>query len=125
VAVFLIFLLGGCAGSTPMLSPAEYPFHAEAPQVEIHWQLTVEPSRVQADGVIERQRETQIREAWLQLLGDGAGRIVSFTAAIRVPWRLPGTLVPFTIALIPRGGEQRYEVRVYSIEYSPQLQQRT
>jgi hypothetical protein len=125
--VFLIFLLGGCTASTPMLSPAEYPFHAIAPQLEVHWKLTVDSNRVQADGVVERQRETQIREAWLQLLGiDATGRIVSFTGPIHVLWRSPSsTLESFIIVLTPRGGEQRYEVRVHSIEFAPQLQQRS
>ena len=126
VMVLVIFLLGGCAASTPILSPAEYPFHNVAPQIEIHWQLTVDSNRVRADGVVERQRETQIREAWLQLLGiDATGRIVSFTAPVHVLWRSPGTLQSFTMALTPRGGEQRYEVRVYHFEFAPQLQQRT
>src|SRR5215831_16678931 len=80
VVVFLTFLLDGCAASTPTLSPAEYPFHAVTPQIGIHWRLTADSNRVQAEGVVERQRETQIREAWLQLLGiDATGRAVSFT----------------------------------------------
>ena len=126
VVVFLIFLWGGCAASTPTLSPAEYPFHSVTPQMEIHWRLTVDSNRVQADGLIERERESKIREAWLQLLGiDATGRTVSFTAPIHVLWRSPGTLEPFTIALTPRGGEERYEVQVYSFEFAPQLQQRS
>ena len=126
VMLLVTLLLGGCAASTPILSPAEYPFHNVAPQIEIHWQLAVESNRVQADGVVERQRETQIREAWLELLGiDADGQIVSFTAPVHVLWRSPSTLQPFTIALRPRGGKQRYEVRVYHFEFSPQLQQRT
>ena len=140
VMVFMIFFLGGCAASTRTLSPAEYPFHAvvlppagypsvyplpsTAPQLEVHWRLTVDSNRVQADGVIERQRETQIREVWLQLLGiDAAGRTVSFTAPIRFLWRTPDTLERFTIVLTPRGGEQRYEVQLYTFEFEPQLQQ--
>jgi hypothetical protein len=96
------------------------------PQMEIHWRLTVDSNRVQADGLIERERESKIREAWLQLLGiDATGRTVSFTAPIHVLWRSPGTLEPFTMALTPRGGEQRYEVQVYSFEFAPQLQQRS
>jgi hypothetical protein len=123
VMVFLIVLLSGCAASTPTLSPAEYPFHGGVgPQIEIHWRLTVDANRVQADGLIERQRETQIREAWLQLLGiDATGQTVSFTPPIHFLWRSPSTLESFTIALTPRGGEQRYEVRVYSFEFAPQL----
>jgi len=126
VVALLMFALGGCAASTPALSPAEYPFHGVASQIEIHWQLTVDANRVLADGVLERQRETQIREAWIQLLGlDATGQAVSFTAPVHVLWRSPSTLAPFTIALKPRGDEQRYEVRVYNFEFAPQLQQRT
>jgi len=138
LAAFLIFLLDGCAAPAPTLSPAEYSFHSVvppakypaayplpsvAPQIVLHWRLTVDSNRVQADGLIERQRETQIREAWLQLVGiDATGRTVSFTAPVHFLWR-SGTLEPFAIALTPRGGEQRYEVQVYSFEFAPQLQQ--
>ena len=88
---FLIFLLAGCAASAPPLSPADYPFHSvalptakypstypvpsEAPQIELHWRLTVDSNRVQADGLIERQQESQIQETWLQLVGIDAGRV--------------------------------------------------
>ena len=137
-AVFLIFLLDGCAASAPTLSPADYPFHSVAlppakypstyplpsvaPQLELHWRLTVDANRVQADGLIERQQESQIKEAWLQLLGiDETGRTVSFTPAIRFAWRSAGALESFTIALKPRGGEQRYEVQLYMFDFAPQL----
>ena len=138
VAAFLIFLLHGCAASAPTLSPAAYPFHSVAlppaeypaaypvpsvaPQIEIHWQLTVDSNRVQADGLIERQQESQIKEVWLQLLGiDATGRTVSFTPPIRFAWRSPSALESFTIALKPQGGERRYEVRLYMFEFAPQL----
>jgi hypothetical protein len=138
VGAFLIFLLAGCAASDPTLSPATYPFHSVAlppaeypsaypvpsvaPQVELHWRLTADSNRVQADGLIERQRESQIMEVWLQLLGiDATGRAVSFTVPIRFAWRSSGALEPFTIALKPRGGEQRYEVQLYMFEFAPQL----
>jgi hypothetical protein len=92
------------------------------PQVELHWRLTVDPDRVQADGLIERQQESRIAEVWLQLLGiDATGQIVSFTPPIRFAWRSAGALEAFTIALKPRGGEQRYEVRLYMFEFAPQL----
>ena len=138
VAVLLIFLVDGCAVSAPMLNPAAYPFHSVAlptaeypsvyplpsvtPQIELHWQLIVDSNRVRADGLIERQRESQIQEVWLQLLGlDATGRTVSFTPPIRFAWRSPSALEPFTIALTPRGGEQRYEVQLYMFEFAPQL----
>jgi hypothetical protein len=135
---FLIFLLAGCTALAPTPSPAAYPFHSVAllpaeypsaypvpsvaPQIEIHWQLTVDSNRVQADGLIERQRESWIQEVWLQLLGiDATGQTVSFTAPIRFAWRSSSALESFTIALRPRGGEQRYEVRLYMFEFAPQL----
>jgi len=139
VAAFLIFLLDGCAASAPTLSPADYPFHSVAlppaeypaayplpsvaPQIELHWRLTVDSNRVQADGLIERQQESHIKEVWLQLLGiDETGRTVSFTPPIRFAWRsFSGALESFTIALKPRGGEQRYEVRLHSFDFAPQL----
>jgi hypothetical protein len=82
----------------------------------------VDSNRVQADGLIERQRESQIVEVWLQLLGiDATGRAVSFTAPVRFAWRSADALESFTIRLKPRGGEQRYEVQLYMFEFAPQL----
>ena len=138
VAVLLILLADGCAVSAPTLNPAAYPFHSVAlptaeypsvyplpsvtPQVQLHWRLTVDSNRVQADGLIERQQESRIQEVWLQLLGlDATGRTVSFTAPTQFTWRSASTLEPFTIALRPRGGEQRYEVQLYMFEFAPQL----
>jgi hypothetical protein len=137
-AALLLFLLDGCAASAPTLSPADYPFHSAAlppaeypaayplasvaPQIELHWRLTVDSNRVQADGLIERQQESQIKEVWLQLLGiDATGRTVSFTPPIRFAWRSVDALESFTIALKPRSGEERYEVRLYMFEFAPQL----
>jgi hypothetical protein len=126
-AALLLFVLSGCAASTPTLIPAEYPFHGgQEPQLALHWRLTVDSNRVQADGLMERQRESHVRDVWLQLLGiDAAGRIVSHTAPVRFLWRTAGAFEPFTLVLTPRGGEQRYEVRVHTFEFEPQLQQRT
>jgi hypothetical protein len=138
VTALLVFLLHGCAVSAPPLSPAAYPFHSvalppaeypaaypvpsTAPQIELHWRLTVDSNRVQADGLIERQQESHIKEVWLQLLGiDATARTVSFTPPIRFAWRSASALESFTIALKPRGGEQRYEVRLYMFEFAPQL----
>jgi hypothetical protein len=138
VAAVLILLLEGCAASAPTLNPAAYPFHSVAlptaeypaaypvpsvePQVELHWRLTVDSNRVQADGLIERQQESRIAEVWLQLLGiDATGQIVSFTPPIRFAWRSASALESFTLALKARGGEQRYEVRLYMFEFAPQL----
>ena len=127
LAAVLLFVLNGCAASTPTLKPAEYPFHGgQEPQLLLHWRLTVDSNRVQADGLMERLRESQVRDVWLQLLGiDAAGRTVSHTAPVRFLFRSAGQFEPFTIGLTPRGGEQRYEVRVHSFEFGPQLQQRT
>jgi hypothetical protein len=48
---------------------------------------------------------------------DAAGAIVSFTTPMRVRWRSLWDFEPFVIRLRPRGGEERYEVRLYSFEY--------
>ena len=138
VVAFLIYLLAGCAASAPTLSPAAFPFHSVAlppaeypaaypvpsvaPQIELHWRLTLDANRVQADGLVERQQESQIKEVWLQLVGiDATARTVSFTPPIRFAWRSPSALESFTIVLKPRGGEQRYEVHLYMFEFAPQL----
>jgi hypothetical protein len=138
VAALLIFLLDGCAASPPKLSPAEYSFHSVAlppaeypaayplpsvvPQIELHWRLIVNSNRVQADGLIERQHDSHIKDVWLQLVGiDATGRTVSFTPPTQFSWRSAGALESFTIALKPRGGEERYEVRLYMFEFEPQL----
>lgn len=138
VTALLILLLDGCAASAPPPNPADYPFHtvalpparypaayplpSEEPQIAIHWRLTVDSNHVQADGLIERQRESRIREACLQLLGiDATGRTVSFTSPIRFLWRSPSEFEPFTIVLKPLSGEERYEVSLYAFEFPPQL----
>ena len=82
----------------------------------------MDSNRVQADGLIERQRESHIRDVWLQLVGiDATGRIVSFTPPTQFSWRSPSALESFTVALRPRGGEERYEVQLYMFEFDPQL----
>jgi hypothetical protein len=138
VAALLLFLLGGCTASAPKLDPTEYPVHSVAlptaeypsayplpsvePQIELHWRLIVDANRVRADGLIERQRESHIKDVWLQLVGlDATGRIVSFTPPTQFSWRSAAALESFTIALKPRGGEERYEVRLYMFEFEPQL----
>ena len=116
-AAFLMsVLLAGCA-TAPFPKPADFSFHTPAPPLDIHWKLSVDPSIVQADGLIERHRP-EIGSARIQLLGlDAAGRIVSFTTPILIFWRSTWDLEPFTIRLRPRGQEQRYEVRVFSFGY--------
>lgn len=110
-------LLAGCAASVNAARPADFPLHSEAPPVDFYWRLAVSPSAVQADGLVER-RNHLIGSAWLQLLGlDATGRIVSFTTPTRVRWNSESDVESFTIPLRPRGGEQRFEVRLYSFEY--------
>jgi hypothetical protein len=138
LAASLLVLLCGCAASTPAPSPADYPFHSVVlepaeypstypapsvtPQIQLHWRLTEGFNRVRADGLIERQQESQIMEVWLQLVGlDASDRTVSFTPPTRFAWRSPGPLDSFAIALTPRGAEKRYDVRLYMFEFSPQL----
>jgi hypothetical protein len=110
-------LLVGCAASGPMLRPADFPFHASVPPVDIHWRLSLDSSVARADGLIER-RQHLIRSAQLQLVGlDATGRIVSFATPAWVLWRSESDSESFTIKLRPRGGEERFEVRLYSFEY--------
>jgi hypothetical protein len=99
-----------------MARPADFPFHVAAPPVDIHWRLSLEGDVARADGLIER-RHPYVASAWLQLLGlDASGRIVSFTSPTWVRWS-GWDSESFTIRLRPRGREQRFEVRLYSLEY--------
>ena len=110
-------LLTGCAASVAAAGPADFALHSEAPPVDLYWRVSVAPSAVQADGLVE-WRNHLIRSAWLQLLGlDATGRMVSFTTPTRVRWNSESDVESFTIPLRPRGGEQRFEVRLYSFEY--------
>jgi hypothetical protein len=114
-------LLVGCAVSVPMPRPADFPFHVTVPPVDIHWQLSLDLSVARADGLIER-RQHHIRSAWLQLVGlDATGRIVSFTTPVWIWWRSESDSESFTIKLRPRGGEERFEVRLYSFEYQEEI----
>ena len=57
-------------------------------------------------------------KAGLQLIGlDGAARIVSVSQPVRVSWSGSWDTEPFAVALTPTGAEQRYEVRVLSVQY--------
>ena len=110
-------LLLACAASAPAPAPTDFPLHTAAPPVEMHWRLSTDPKVVKADGLVER-RQHLLGSAWIQLLGlDAAGKIVSFTTPIRVSWRSDSDLESFAIPLRPRGGEQRFEMRLYSFEY--------
>jgi hypothetical protein len=119
VSVLLIAALpmAGCATPAPAPGPADYPLHVAAPPVEIHWRLSVDANGARADGLVER-RQHLIGSAWLQLLGlDATGRAVSFSPPIRVRWTSASDVEWFSIRLRPRGGEQRFEMRLFSFEY--------
>ncbi len=118
--VALLVLVAGCALSAPMPRPADFPFHEAAPPVDIHWRLSRQDDFVWAEGLVER-RQPYVASAWLQLLElDASGRIVSFTAPTWVRW-LGRDWEPFAIRLRPRGGGQRFQVRLYSFEYMEEV----
>jgi hypothetical protein len=100
-----------------MPQPADFPIHTAAPPLDIHWQLSVDGGVAQADGLVERHHP-EVANVKLQMLGlDASGRIVSFNTPVLVVWGPIWDIEPFTIRLRPRGGEQRYEVRVFTFEY--------
>ena len=112
-----LLVLGGCAGATPTPQPTDYPLHESWPQLDIHWRLATEVGTTRAAGLVVR-RIGPIREARLQLIGlDGTARIVSFSQPALVSWRGAWDAEPFAVALTPTGTEQRYEVRVLSVQY--------
>ena len=115
--LLLLSALGmGCGAVVPIPRPADYPLHTVASPIAIHWQLTVAPDRVRAEGLAERLNPS-LGRVRLQLLGlDATGKIVSFTTPTTVWWRAWDT-EPFSTSLVPRGGEQRYEMRVFSFDY--------
>lgn len=97
-------LLAGCVASVAAARPADFPLHSEAPPVDLYWRVSVAPSAVRADGLVERRNQL-IGSAWLQLLGlDATGRIVRFTTPTRVRWNSDSDEESFTIPLRPRGG---------------------
>ena len=58
----------------------------------------------------------------MQLIGPAAqAPIVSFTAPAESAGGPTRTRSSFTITLRPRGGEQRFEVRLYSFEYQEEM----
>ena len=112
-----LLVLGGCAGATPTPQPTDYPLHESWPQLDIHWRLATEVGTTRAAGLVVR-RIGPIREARLQLIGlDGTARIVSFSQPVLVSWSGGWDAEPFAVALTPTGAEQRYEVRVLSVQY--------
>ena len=112
-----LLVLGGCAGAAPTPRPTDYPLHESWPQLDIHWRLATEVGTTRAAGLVVR-RIGPIREARLQLIGlDGAARIVSVSQPVRVSWSGSWDTEPFAVALTPTGAEQRYEVRVLSVQY--------
>ena len=121
VRLVTLALLSGCAGGAPLPKPADFPLHTQAYPVDFHWRLDMAPNVVQAEGLAQR-RNHYIASARLQLLGlDTTGRVVSFTAPFWVAWRFERDLEPFTIRLRPKGGEERFEVRVYSFQYPEEI----
>jgi len=112
-----LLVLGGCAGAAPTPRPTDYPLHESWPQLDIHWRLATEVGTTRAAGLVVRRIDV-IREARLQLIGlDGTARIVSFSQPALVSWRGAWDAEPFAVALTPTGTEQRYEVRVLSVQY--------
>ena len=110
-------LLAGCAMGTAVTWPADFPLHALDQQFNLHWRFTPGDDRARAEGLVER-RHVEIADVWLQLVGvDGAGHIVSVGGPVHVHWAGGWDALPFAIALTPRGGEARFEVRVASFAY--------
>jgi hypothetical protein len=115
--LILVSLLGGCAGAAPTPRPTDYPLPESWPwpQLDIHWRLATEAGTTRAAGLVVRRIDS-IREARLQLIGlDGAARIVFFRNRRRLAGVGPG--MPSPSRSPSRLTEQRYEVRVLSVQY--------
>src|SRR5262245_54256156 len=109
--------LAACAGSAPAPTDAELPLRLQDQQFDLAWRLTLEPTRTEATGLVGR-RNRYISDVWLQLVGlDTAETIVSFSSLAHIHWGSPWDMEPFTLVLRPKGGEQKFEVRVRSFSY--------
>lgn len=109
-----VVALGGCAASGPAPRPEDYPLHAVSQPFDLHWRVTVDQGTARADGLAVRQN-TDVGAALLQLVGvDAGGQIVAFSVPHGVRWDGPWDSESFTMSLAPKGGEQRYDVRVLS-----------
>ncbi len=117
VVALTALVLAGCASSADVVQPSAFPFHAADAPFQLHWRLTQDPHLTRADGLIER-RASGVSGAWVQLVGlDETGRIVSFGTPVLVRWGTGWDGETFTVALLPRGGEARFAVRVQSFDY--------
>jgi len=117
IALAVTFALAACARGAPAPTLAEFPLHATDQQFDLSWRLALSEDRAVATGVVAR-RNGEVSDAWLQLVGlDAAGHIVSFNSLSHVRWASPWDVEPFTLELRPRGGEQRFEVRVKAFLY--------
>jgi hypothetical protein len=122
VALGLVILALGaaaCAASSAIAIPADLPNRTDQGQFHFRWALIREPAMVRAAGLAESPTRI-ISWAKLALFGvDRDGRVVSRGESDL--WGGFGrTSVPFEIALLPTGREERFElVLVHAQEGKP------
>ena len=124
-SLLLLLFVAGCAATSPAARLADLPFQATDERFDIGGRLAQDGGLARADGLVAR-RNGDIVGVWLQLLGlDPTGRIVSFSGPVQVYWGSGWDTERFTIALRPRGGEERFVVRVQSFDYGEGMRGRS
>jgi hypothetical protein len=112
----------GCAVAPPALRPADLPLHgAHDGFAALHWRVDRRPDTVVADGVVEVFQPERIAQVVIELQGlDAAGRIVSRARDYASPRSFTGVDPwPFEVRLRPRGGEERFALRVAELVWKP------
>ncbi len=113
----LLLILVGCGESVRIAQPQDFPLHAtDHPFFNLHWRLERPEGKVLAVGLVEAARQGGISQVILELRGfDRSGQVIS--RALGRTYGGPfhrGDFRPFTVRLRPRGGEERFELRVWS-----------
>jgi hypothetical protein len=117
-----VTMLVGCAGAPPALRPAQLPLHATHDGfAALHWRVDRQPGVVVAEGVVEVFQPDRITQIVLELQGlDAAGRVVSRARDYASPRSFTGVDPwPFEVRLRPRGGEERFTLRVAELIWKP------
>jgi hypothetical protein len=117
--VSLVFL-AGCAATGPTARPTDFPFHTtDPPFITLHWRVEQAATAVTATGIAELSDPERLEAAVVQLQGlDRDGRIVSSGLARVHPQGFADeTSGPFTVLLVPRGGEERFTLHVARLSW--------
>ncbi|HEX2500775.1 MAG TPA: hypothetical protein VHO73_04910 [Methylomirabilota bacterium] len=107
-----VLLASGCAGAARIQVPAELPNTTSELFLTLRWALVREDRMVRAVGTAQSSAGIEW-DATLELLGlDAQGRVVSGSQSVVRSGFGPGPTA-FEVALVPRGGESAFRLRVF------------